>query len=273
MLAVFRRMTLGVGLAVALACALPTAGFAKGKKEATDEFAVFVVGNTLFTLYHELGHALIDKLEIPVLGREEDAVDGLAVLMMLPEDDTEDPVAEAMILSAADGYIMAYEGEDEDDLAFWGEHSLDLQRYAAVVCLVYGSDPEGWVELAELTEMPEEQQERCPGIFAQTLLSWDALLDRHYRPEGKAGGGRIKLLFKRPGKGIDPKLVSFLKESREIRDAVAYVSDMFLLPARFDVVFESCDEANAYYDPQTGNVSMCYELVAYFAELYAESEQ
>lgn len=277
MLADFRRVALGAGLAgalaVVLACGLPSAGFAKGKKDAADEFVIFVIGNTLFTLYHELGHALIDKLEIPVLGREEDAVDGLAVLMMLPEDEAGAEVAEAMILSAADGHSMAYEQGEEDDLAFWGEHSLDLQRYAAVVCLVFGSDPEGWVELAEVTEMPEDQQARCPATFDQVMLSWDALLDPHYRREGQTGGGEIRLHFERPGRRIDPQLVDLLKGSEAIRDAVAYVSDAFILPADFDVVFESCGEANAYYDPETGKVSMCYELVAYFAELFVESEK
>lgn len=274
LLSVVRRLTLGFGLAVVLACAVPGVAVAKQKDddEARD-YMVFVIGNTLFTLYHELGHALIDKLEIPVIGREEDAVDGLAVLLMLPEDETEDPVAEEMILSAADGHNMAYEQGDEDELAFWGEHSLDLQRYAAIVCLVFGSDPEGWIELAEVTEMPEEQQERCPGIFDQTLLGWDALLDRHYRKEGQAGGGKIRLQFKRPGRSIGRDLLNMLKSSPEIPQAISLVSEMFVLPGSFEVVFESCGESNAFYDPETGNVSMCYELVTYFAELYRNAEE
>lgn len=269
-----RRMTLGIGLAVALALVLPAAAVSKEQdRDAAEEFAVFVIGNTLFTLYHELGHALIDKLEIPVLGREEDAVDGLAVLLMLPDDDTDDPVAEEMILSAADGHSMSSEMAEGDELAFWDEHSLDLQRYAAILCLVFGSDPEGWVDLAEVTEMPEEQQARCPGIFEQTLLSWDALLDRHYRMDGETGGGRIKLKFKRPGRALDRDLVALLKSSEALRDAVAYVSDLFILPDYFEVVFESCGETNAFYDPETGNVSMCYELVGYFAELLVNAEE
>src|SRR5437868_6462646 len=35
----------------------------------------FVVGNTLFVLLHELGHVLITELNLPVLGRQEDAAD------------------------------------------------------------------------------------------------------------------------------------------------------------------------------------------------------
>src|SRR5262249_60885285 len=43
----------------------------------------FVVGNTLFALVHEVGHALISEMGLPVLGREEDAADTYAVLAML----------------------------------------------------------------------------------------------------------------------------------------------------------------------------------------------
>src|SRR3546814_7824892 len=59
-----------------------------------------------------------------------------------------------------------------------------------------------------------------------------------------------------------------LKGSQALKDAVALVSDSVVLPAGFEVVFERCGEINAYYYAESGNVSMCYELVTYFAELY-----
>src|SRR3546814_4175725 len=46
-----------------------------------------------------------------------------------------------MVMAAADGHVMAYEQSgEEDEEAFWDEHSFDLQRYASIHCLVYGSD-------------------------------------------------------------------------------------------------------------------------------------
>src|SRR3546814_15326340 len=113
---VVRRVAVCTGLAVMLALGAATAADAKGRKDRDalpDDLAVFVLGNTIFTLFHELGHALVDKLEIPVLGREEDAVDALAVLLMLP--DEEDAVADEMVMAAADGHGMAYEQSGEED--------------------------------------------------------------------------------------------------------------------------------------------------------------
>jgi hypothetical protein len=43
----------------------------------------FVAGNTLVLLLHELGHAHIAEMHLPVLGREEDAADTFAALRLL----------------------------------------------------------------------------------------------------------------------------------------------------------------------------------------------
>jgi hypothetical protein len=43
----------------------------------------FVSGNMLFVLLHELGHAAITRMGLPVLGRMEDAADSFATLMLL----------------------------------------------------------------------------------------------------------------------------------------------------------------------------------------------
>src|SRR5437016_3311471 len=43
----------------------------------------FVVGNTLFALLHEIGHVVIAELNLPLLGREEEAADTYATIRML----------------------------------------------------------------------------------------------------------------------------------------------------------------------------------------------
>ncbi|EAQ14442.1 putative metallopeptidase DUF4344 [Maritimibacter alkaliphilus HTCC2654] len=42
----------------------------------------FVESNILATLYHELGHALIDIQDVPIFGQEEDAADVLSILLV-----------------------------------------------------------------------------------------------------------------------------------------------------------------------------------------------
>lgn len=98
------------------------------------------IDTVLHTLLHEAGHAYIADQNIPILGKEEDAVDNLAAVLMIEYVEDGDSAA----ISAAD--MFAFESEDRPDYYDFGEyideHSFDLQRYFSTLCLVYGSDPE-----------------------------------------------------------------------------------------------------------------------------------
>ncbi|ABV89492.1 DUF4344 domain-containing metallopeptidase [Shewanella pealeana] len=134
----------------------------------------------LHTLGHEYGHAYIYANEVIVLGREEDAVDTLATLLLINafEDGAE------IALSAAD--LFALEDEDIDELVeddFSDEHSLDAQRYHATVCLIYGSDPDKYASLLAGSEQDAEQAtERgamCEQEYARQNDNWERLKSRY----------------------------------------------------------------------------------------------
>jgi hypothetical protein len=129
----------------------------------------------LFTALHEVGHALVDVLEIPVIGREEDAVDQLAAVMLV--DGTEEGSA-----AAVNGISGLAGGEEElDDSAFAGEHALGAQRFYNVLCLVYGQDPEAHQDWVDEGVLPGERAERCPEEYAQVSGGWDRLLEPYLR--------------------------------------------------------------------------------------------
>jgi hypothetical protein len=62
-------------------------------------------------------------------------------------------------------------------------------------------------------------------------------------------------------------MVGLLKKSKLIAEAAKAVSETFRLKRDIPVTFKSCGQANAFYDPNTGAVTMCYELVNFFGEL------
>jgi hypothetical protein len=47
------------------------------------ELVEFVTGNMLFALLHEMGHAHIQEMGLPVIGREEDGADSYAITALL----------------------------------------------------------------------------------------------------------------------------------------------------------------------------------------------
>ena len=101
----------------------------------------FIANEVIATFYHELGHAMIDVLQLPVLGKEEDAADHLSVILM--NDIWEEEAAANILASDATAYALlaAQREAGGQDPSYSDEHSLDMQRYYSVVCLFYGADP------------------------------------------------------------------------------------------------------------------------------------
>src|SRR5262245_10187262 len=52
-------------------------------EQKRQQLAAFVVGNVSFVLLHEMAHALVHELNLPVLWREEAAADTFAIVTML----------------------------------------------------------------------------------------------------------------------------------------------------------------------------------------------
>lgn len=129
----------------------------------------------VFTTLHEVGHALVHVLDLPVTGREEDAVDQLAAVMLI--DGGEDGG------QAAVTGVQGLAGEDHelDDLALAGEHALASQRVYSVLCLVYGSNPDGYADWVG-DVLPAERADRCPVEYERAAGSWDRLLEPYRKP-------------------------------------------------------------------------------------------
>jgi hypothetical protein len=141
-----------------------------------EEAGASVASATMFTFFHEMGHSLIHIYDLPITGREEDAVDQLATLILLQGgEDGEN--------SAIDG-ANSFVGEEEaemDDLTFWDEHSLDDQRFYNILCWIYGKDPEGYQYLVEDETLPAARAERCPAEYNRMSRSWESLLNPYVK--------------------------------------------------------------------------------------------
>jgi hypothetical protein len=144
-----------------------------------EEAAAGFVSATIFTFFHELGHALVDLLDLPITGKEEDVVDQLATWILVAG-------GEEGALMAIDGAVSFVsddsDGGDEEPVT-WGEHSLDQQRFYNIVCWVYGSDPTKFAELTESRDgpLPNERAEICPDEWARMSKAWERLLADHVR--------------------------------------------------------------------------------------------
>lgn len=131
-------------------------------------------GAIFFILHHELGHALIDVLRVPVLGKEEDAADAIATYLMLRMPDS---------YSAILGTLWFFgQGSKEFSMRdFADEHSLGPQRQSSLLCFALGKDPERFESLAKRFALPDERARRCSAENRQLENSVSRLLGNSLR--------------------------------------------------------------------------------------------
>jgi hypothetical protein len=134
-----------------------------------------VLGDVLFTLYHELGHALIANYELPVTGKEEDAVDGLSAVIL--SETYED--GQSIVVTAADWFsaLVDQQGTDHEFSDYADVHSLDEQRFVTLLCLAYGSNPNGYSGLVGDDVLPADRADGCEAEYSQARDSWTTLLE------------------------------------------------------------------------------------------------
>lgn len=228
----------------------------------------FAMHDAIFTLYHETGHLLVGELGLPVLGKEEDAADALAVILILnytPDADDRYNI----LADAADGWYLNAQnstGEGVDDLSFYDDHSLDIQRAYAVVCMIVGADPAEFGEVADIYEMDAERQEACGPVYAQSESAWMTLLDPHL---GTTDAAAIEIVYDDAGDYGD---IRAALEEWEIVEALAtLLAENFVLPEPIKLRVAQCGEANAFYDPDAREITYCYEMGAEMYDLYAKA--
>jgi len=137
------------------------------------EAGYLVGGAVLFALMHELGHALVDVLALPITGREEDAVDQLATILLLEQGASGDSLA----FGAIGWMITNAESARLDRLRFADDHALDLQRVYNLVCWIWGRDPGKYPQVVEEGWLPDHRRDKCQHEYQLLSASWSRLID------------------------------------------------------------------------------------------------
>lgn len=159
-----------------------------------------LIGATVDVFLHEVGHAVFDLLEVPVLGREEDAADFFSAYIMLQAAPS---VAHTLIggvayLYAKDTKESGDKAQDEVDKAakdspasvsqtmaqrknalvksFADEHGLPAQRYFNLLCIAYGSNPKTFADAITVGRLTKERAEGCEDEYNQIEFAMQTLI-------------------------------------------------------------------------------------------------
>ncbi|WP_169195373.1 DUF4344 domain-containing metallopeptidase [Devosia sp. MC1541] len=110
-----------------------------------------LLGSTAFVMLHEIGHGMVDLFELPVTGREEDAVDQFATFLLLAADEPGQPLQER---SSRLALLGAYFFESwlpigvEVNPRYWADtHTFGAKRSIDIMCLLMGAAPETYADV------------------------------------------------------------------------------------------------------------------------------
>jgi len=226
----------------------------------------FIVGNMLFVMLHELGHGAVAEFNIPITGREEDSADNFAIVNLLRVGNA---FSHRILVESARGWFLSdrRDRDDKEPVEYYDEHSLDKQRAYQIVCVMVGSDPVAFKDLADETKLPEDRQKTCKRDYETAVAGWGAVLKPHLRgPEQLKT--KIAVAYG-DGKG---KYDGYAEGFRSLRllDVVAdRLSELFAWPVPFALETQTCGFINAQWVTETHKLTICYELADDFADLYS----
>jgi hypothetical protein len=225
----------------------------------------FVTGNMLFVLGHEAGHALISELGIPVIGREEDGADSFSTLMALK---TGGKYADRVLINAATGWFYSDRRSRQDQvrMVYYDEHGIDLQRAYNIVCLLVGSSPDKFSELADEARIPEERKGTCQGDYSNAEWSWGKVLEPHRR-KGEQPKTEIKAVYG-PAEGELAIFKEFASRMRILETIADMLSDQYVWRKPIALELQTCGQPGARWDMSAKKVVACYEIVQEFLQLY-----
>lgn len=149
-----------------------------------EQFGTAVASAATFVLFHEIGHGLIDLLDLAVTGRAEDVVDQFATLALAENNGIAAYWAAQYWRQRNDFGDMGI--FKFDSTPFSDEHGFDEQRFYNILCWTYGRSPNDRGYLLEV--LPQARAVRCPGEYQQMARAWEGLLAPHVRSGGGSNG-------------------------------------------------------------------------------------
>jgi Putative metallopeptidase len=236
--------------------------FAPHKRKALIEF---VIGNLLFVSTHELGHGLLAEFELPNLAQDEDAADNFAILTTLKVGTD---FSDNVLIKAVKGWYLAdiRDKSTGEKPEYYDSHGLNLQRAYQIVCMMVGSHPEKFRELADRAQMPEDRQASCKTDFTFTAWSWERLLKPHMRAPDQPKQ-TIELSYG----DATGKLGVYARMFREIKfleTMAEHIGEQYAWPRPFVMEMVECGEVGAHWHSR--KLTICYEMAQEFADLYRD---
>lgn len=228
----------------------------------------FIIHNFEFVLLHELAHAIISDLDVPVLGPLEDTADYLAISMAISGDESAEgeTFLRETLQDTARSFFTTWRLTNTYNapVPYWDTHSLSIQRYYSIVCLLAGSNPASYRSIQ--SEIPKARAQGCEAEYkiANTGFNW---LLKNYTSNDKPST-EVIYRFEMTTTPVQRKVVDELKRLNLVQNTVNAVNETFGFESPIEVTLRTCAQANAFWSPEQRELLICYELFDAFAQVH-----
>jgi len=145
-----------------------------------------LVGQLLFAVAHEFGHAAFDIYNIPVFGRQEDAADQFATYFLLQFGGER---AHQLIWGASymyDEFVKLLQDKTRKAtkvtlpvLAFSSDHGAPEERFYNLVCIAYGYDPKIFAAVVDKGFLPDQRAKVCKYEYSNLRYAVKTMIMPH----------------------------------------------------------------------------------------------
>ena len=147
-------------------------------KVATDALPLrdAMIGPTIEVFLHEAGHAVLEVLDIPFFGREEEVADYFAtyILLQLCKDDSRRLILGTSFVGGAEA--IDEQGKAPELHLLADTHSLPAQRYFNRWCMAYGANPVLFADAIGNGMLPQSRAKHCRYEYQTNEFAFKTLI-------------------------------------------------------------------------------------------------
>ena len=224
----------------------------------------FVIGNAIFSLYHEGARMLISDFGTVETGSVQAPADQLAGTLILQANEE---WLDTALVNATDSWYLGREAETlpEHEAPVFSALVPEKSRDRNMACLMVGRDKDGYGDLAAMMGLDNAEFDKCAAAYPRVASAWENFLS----PHRSQTPSKFTVSYMPPR---DPELEPYaimIKESK-VLDLISRSFGAYGLKGDVKLTARTCGRPDVYWSAEKREITYCYELGKFQAELIAD---
>ncbi|MCA2374010.1 hypothetical protein ATU3B_20480 [Agrobacterium genomosp. 3 str. CIP 111-78] len=224
----------------------------------------FVIGNAIFSLYHEGARMLISDFGTVETGSVQAPADQLAGTLILQANEE---WLDTALVNATDSWYLGREAETlpEHEAPVFSALVPEKSRDRNMACLMVGRDKDGYGDLAAMMGLDNAEFDKCAAAYPRVASAWENFLS----PHRSQTPSKFIVSYMPPR---DPELEAYaimIRESK-VLDLISRSFGAYGLKGDVKLTARTCGRPDVYWSAEKREITYCYELGKFQAELIAD---